>query len=116
MYVLGTVAQNLAIKGTKKVDYRWVSQFSRVLYYCNEIRSTLISQINEGSRLLFFKILHPTVGFWCQAIHKKFLQIFDTSFEIKMMVKIYVIEIILKSQEPFQSYQLTSPGWIGWAS
>ena len=32
----------------------------------------------------------------------------DTSFEIKMMVKIYAIEIIFKSHEPFQSYLLTS--------
>ena len=29
----------------------------------------------------------------------------ETSFEIKMMVKIYAIEIISKSHEPFQSYQ-----------
>ena len=42
-----------------------------------------------------------TVGFWCQAIHKRF----DTSFEIKMMVKIYAIEIIFKSHEPFQPIQ-----------
>ena len=28
----------------------------------------------------------------------------DTSFEIKMMVKIYAIEIIFKSNKPFQSY------------
>ena len=34
----------------------------------------------------------------------------DTSFVIKMMVKIYAIEIIFKSHEPFfQSYQLTGP-------
>ena len=52
---------------------------------------------------------NSTVGFWCQAIHKKFLRIFATSFEIKMMVKIYAIEIIFKSQEPFQSYQLAQP-------
>ena len=31
----------------------------------------------------------------------------DTCFEIKMMVKIYAIEIIFKSHEPFQSYLLT---------
>ena len=31
----------------------------------------------------------------------------DTSFEIKMMVKIYAIEIIFRSHEPFQSYLLT---------
>jgi hypothetical protein len=44
----------------------------------------------------------------------------DTSFEIKMMVKIYAIEIIFKS---FQSYLLSNwPGrfsqkdWLGLAS
>ena len=47
-----------------------------------------------------------TAGFWCQAIHKKFLQRFDTSFDIKMMMKIYAIKVIFKSHEPFQSYQL----------
>ena len=30
----------------------------------------------------------------------------DTSFEIKMMVKIYAIEIIFKSHEPFPNYLL----------
>ena len=34
---------------------------------------------------------------------------FDISFGIKMMMEIYAIEIIFKSHEPFQSYQLTSP-------
>ena len=48
-----------------------------------------------------------TVGFWCQAIHKKILPRFDTSFDIKMMMKIYAIEIIFKSHEPLQSCQLT---------
>ena len=52
---------------------------------------------------------HITVGFWCQVIHKKILRRFDTSFVIKLMVKIYVIEIIFKSHEPFQSYQLPGP-------
>ena len=32
----------------------------------------------------------------------------DTSFEIKMMVKIYAIEIIFRPHEPFQSYLLKS--------
>ena len=31
----------------------------------------------------------------------------DTRFEVKMMVKIYAIEIIFRSHEPFQSYLLT---------
>ena len=39
------------------------------------------------------KIEFLTKGFWCQPIHKKIFQRFDTSFEIKMMAKIYVIEI-----------------------
>ena len=32
-------------------------------------------------------------------------------FEIKMMVKSGAIEIIFKSHEPFQSYQLTGPAY-----
>ena len=39
--------------------------------------------------------LQFTVGFWCQAIHKKVLQRFDTSFDITMM--------IFKFHESFQS-------------
>ena len=50
-----------------------------------------------------------TAGFWRQAIQKKFLERFDTSFDIKMVMKIYAIEIIFKYHEPFQSYQLTGP-------
>ena len=37
---------------------------------------------------------------------RQFLQRFDTSFEVKMMVKIYAIEVIFKSHEPFHSYKL----------
>ena len=59
--------------------------------------------------ILYWILNTFTVGFWCHAIHKKFLQRFDTRFETKMMVKIYAIEIIFKSHEPFQSYQLTAP-------
>ena len=33
---------------------------------------------------------------------------FDISFDKKMIVKIYAIEIIFKSQEPFQSYTIIS--------
>ena len=55
------------------------------------------------------KSYRGTVGFQCQAIHKKFLRRFDTNFDIKMMMKIYAIEIIFKSHKPFQSYQLTGP-------
>ena len=52
-------------------------------------------------------LYHYTVGFWCYALYKKFLQRFDNRFETKMKVKIYAIQIIFKSNEPFQSYQLT---------
>ena len=38
----------------------------------------------------------------------------DTSFEIKMMMKIYAIEIIFRSHEPFQSYQLTGQQLAIW--
>ena len=34
---------------------------------------------------------------------------FNISCGIKMMMEIYAIEIIFKSHEPFQSYQLTGP-------
>ena len=44
------------------------------------------------------------ISFW---ITKRQAISTDTSFEIKMMVKIYAIEIIFKSHEPFQSYLLT---------
>ena len=36
----------------------------------------------------------------------------NTSFDIKMMVKIYAIEIIFKFHEPFQSYQLNGLAWL----
>ena len=72
----------------------------------------------KQSYYLYLKVI--TVGFWCQAIHKKVLQIFDTFYEIKMMVKIYAIEIIFKFHEPFQRYQLADiansgrkGGWLG---
>ena len=38
---------------------------------------------------------------------KKFLCRFDTSFDIKMIVQKIAIQIIFKSHEPLQSYQLT---------
>ena len=64
---------------------------------------------NQGIRGLLVSVMSCTVDFWCQAIHKKFLQRFDTSFEIKMTVKVYAIEISFKFHDPFQSYQLTGP-------
>ena len=55
-------------------------------------------------------LLHVTWPFFTSQTHsrntQKILQKFDTSFEIKMMVKIYAIEIIFRSHVPFQSYQL----------
>ena len=51
-----------------------------------------------------------TIGFWCEAMHKNSYRArFDTNFDIKMMMKIYAIDIIFKSNEPFQSYLLTGP-------
>ena len=44
------------------------------------------------------------ISFW---IPKRQAISTDTSFEVRMMMKIYAIEIILKSHEPFQSYMLT---------
>ena len=44
------------------------------------------------------------ISFWITKIHAIST---DTSFEIKMLMKIYTIEIIFKSHEPFQSYLLT---------
>ena len=43
------------------------------------------------------------ISFW---IPKRQAISTDTSFEIKMMMKIYVIEIIFKSHKSFQSYLL----------
>jgi hypothetical protein len=44
------------------------------------------------------------ISFW---ITKRQAISTDTSFEIKMTMKIYTGEIIFKSHEPFQSYLLT---------
>ena len=44
-----------------------------------------------------------TVGFWCQTIHKKFLQRFDTIFGLKMMMKSGLEKIILKFHDGLQS-------------
>ena len=46
---------------------------------------------------------NSTISFSCQAIHKKILWRFDTSFDIKMMVKTYAIEIIFKSHDGCQA-------------
>ena len=44
-----------------------------------------------------------TVGFWCQTIHKKFLQIFDIIFGLRMMVKSGLEKNILKFHSGLQS-------------
>ena len=52
-----------------------------------------------------------TVGFWCQAILKKFLRRFDTSFDMK----IYAMEIIFKYREPFRdTYHPIQPKRLVW--
>ena len=43
-----------------------------------------------------------TVGFWCQTIHEKFLQRFDTIFGLKMMVKSGLEKNILKFNDGLQ--------------
>ena len=45
-------------------------------------------------------------GFLVPGKTQKILTEIWHSFDIKMMLKIYTIEIIFKSHEPFQSYQL----------
>ena len=50
-----------------------------------------------------------TVGFYCQAIHKKFLQRFDTIFGLKLMVKSGLEKNILKFHGGLQRYLLTCP-------
>ena len=45
---------------------------------------------NQGIRGLLVSVMSCTVDFWCQAIHKKILERFDTSFEIEIMVKICI--------------------------
>ena len=63
----------------------------------------LHSPIKSPSSSVMYK--HTAcISFW---IPKRQAISTDTSFEIKMMVKIYAIEIIFRSHEPFQSYLLT---------
>jgi hypothetical protein len=45
--------------------------------------------LGKGSIGLSTVDTNINVGFWCQVIHKKFLQIFDTSFEINDGENIY---------------------------
>ena len=59
--------------------------------------------------ILHSKLLEPV---YCRFLVPGNTQRFDTSFEMKMMVKIYAIEIILKFDEPFQSYQPIQPEWL----
>ena len=51
------------------------------------------------------KYVHTAcISFW---IPKRQAISTDTSFETKLMMKIYAIKIIFKPYEPFQSYLLT---------
>jgi hypothetical protein len=55
----------------------------------------------------FFRVLIHlsffTVGFWCQTIHKKFLQRFDSIFGLNMMMKSGLEKNILKFHDGLQS-------------
>ena len=85
----------------------YLRHFQGPIYFpCTKLS---IQNVFNNAHQFDILILLLTVGFWCQVIHKKFLQRFDTSFEVKMMVKIYAIEIIFKSHKSFQSYQLAGP-------
>ena len=81
--------------------------FSVIVFLC--------SATNEGFQTLLFKKRALHCRFLMLGITQKILtEILHSSFEIKMMVKIYVTEIIFRSHEPFQSYQLSGlTGWIG---
>ena len=84
----------------------------KVLRRIDNQRKSEINQLENFSEPFLMKILvqpnEPIVGFCCQIIEQKFLQRFKTSFEIKMMVKIYAFaSIFQKCHKPFQSYQLT---------
>ena len=71
-----------------------------ILWY---FTATLIRTTTDLIAFLgIWRISHNAcISFW---IPKRQVISTDTSFEIKMMVKIYAIEIIFRSHEPFQSY------------
>ena len=84
---------------------------------CDEANEILVREleklINRKVSLIWFlyfahwiqQPIHTAcISFW---IPKKQAIFTDTSFEVKTMVKIYAIEIIFGSHEPFQSYLLT---------
>ena len=59
--------------------------------FCYEIPCNIQKKIsNFGFSILKNWLIQYTVSFWCLIMNKKFLQIFDTSFETKMMVKRYI--------------------------
>ena len=65
--------------------------------------------------------LHNTLLVSCSEYPRDKAISTDTSFEIKMIVKIYAIEILFKSNEPFQSYLLngqanSAKSWLGLVS
>ena len=87
------------------VNFRWSSR--NVAFKFN-LYVELRRQINNGLLLLYpLGIIDVdgkgTVDFWFQGLAQNFFRIFDTSFDTKMIVKIYTIEIIFRSYQPFQS-------------
>ena len=59
---------------------------------------------SPNSYVFFFSLSWSyTVGFWCQTIHKKFLQRVDIIFGLKMMVKSGLEKNILKLHDGLQS-------------
>ena len=105
----------LSINFLKELDgFKWIMDCSSVLSVPEHssinapqkgitVKNTLsrlkvMSVLIVGKNILIYVTLRCTclitVGFWCQTIHKKFLRRFDTSFDIKMMMKIYAIEIV----------------------
>ena len=66
----------------------------KVLRRIDNQRKSEINQLENFSEPFLMKILvqqnEPIVGFWCQIIVQKFLQRFEPSFKIEMMVEIYM--------------------------
>jgi hypothetical protein len=61
-----------------------------------------LTLFQPGGQIMPIPLLF-TVGFWCQTIHEKFLQRFDTIFGLKKMVKSGLEKIILKFNDGLQS-------------
>ena len=85
----------------------WISKFDSWFEWNEKV---LMHKSLRQQRILLEARLDAnmvTVGFWCQAIHKKFLWRFDTIFGLKMMMKSGLEKIILKFQGGLQRYLLT---------